>query len=94
MRPTQLTDRSFHLGRDLPRRLTNLMAPIDQTGRALSTIAAQPRMHILPTDAISFRDLGHRNAGHDLENGPVSLLGHAQLPQHERECQASSGADV
>lgn len=28
------------------------------------------------------------------QHGPVSLLGHAQLPQHERECQASSGADV
>jgi hypothetical protein len=39
-------------------------------------------------------DLGHRNTSADLHDGPVPLLGHAQLPQHERECQASSEANV
>ena len=37
-------------------------------------------------------DLGHRNPHADFQHGTVSLLGHAQLPQHERECQASSEA--
>jgi hypothetical protein len=44
-------------------------------------------------------DLVAGTHGHDFQHGPVSLLGHAQLPQHERSvkhqaelmCQASSG---
>ena len=44
-------------------------------------------------------NLGDRDAVHDFKHGPVPLLGHAQLPQHERSvkhqaeptCQASSG---
>ena len=42
----------------------------------------------------SLGHLGHRNTSQYLQHGPVSLLGHAQLPQHEWECQASSEADA
>jgi hypothetical protein len=48
----------------------------------------------LAADPIPFGDLGHRNTDADFQDGSVPLLGHAQLPQHERECQASSEAKV
>jgi hypothetical protein len=35
---------------------------------------------------------GRQNASAYSKHGPVSLLGHAQLLQHERECQVSSEA--
>ena len=59
----------------------------------------QPGMHALTAYSIPSGDLGHRNPGQHFQHGPVSLLGHAQLPQHERSvkhqaepmCKASSG---
>jgi hypothetical protein len=72
----------------------DLVATVLQPGNAFLPVAQQPRVHALAADSLPFGDLGHRNAGADLQHGAVSLLGHAQLPQHERECQASSGAKV
>ena len=40
-------------------------------------------MHALPTDSVSLGYFGQRDSDPDLEDGPVPLLGHAQLPQHE-----------
>ena len=70
------------------------MAAVRQTRRALTPIAAQPGMHALAAHPVPPGDLDHRNPGQHFQHRPVSLLGHAQLPQHERECQASSGADL
>jgi hypothetical protein len=39
-----------------------------------------------PTDSVPLDDLGHRSPGHDFQHGSVSQLGHAQLPEHKREC--------
>jgi hypothetical protein len=50
-------------------------------------------MHSLQ-DAISFGDLDDRSAGHDLQNGAVSLLDHLLLPEHERERHRSNGATL
>jgi len=66
--------------------LADLVAAISQARGSLIAVAAQPRVHALLTHSISLGDLSHRNPGPDLEDGPVSLLGHAQLPQHGREC--------
>jgi hypothetical protein len=91
MRPPQLTDRFLDLSRDTPRMIMDLVAPVLQPRDAILPVAQQPRVHALAADSIPFGDLGHRNPGADFQDGAVSLLGHAQLPQHERECQASSG---
>src|SRR5437763_7654556 len=48
-------------------------------------------MNTWVTPPIPLGGLGHRNTSTGLQHGPVSLLGHAQLRHHERECQASSG---
>ena len=64
----------------------HLVTAVRQTRRALIAVAAQPRMHALTADPVAAGYLGHWNPGPDFQDGPVSLLGHAQLPQHEREC--------
>ena len=51
-------------------------------------------MHGLPGHPETLGDLGYRDAIKDLQNGPVSLLDHVQLPKHERERHKSSGATV
>ena len=76
----------------------DLVAAVRQARRPLAPVAAQPGMHALAAHPVPFGDLGHRNPGHDFQHGPVSLLDHAQLPQHERSvkhqaeptCKASS----
>ena len=70
------------------RRLAHVPVP------ALPWPLAVTRNVVIDQDSILSSDLGHRNPRADLQDGPVSLLGHAQLRQHERECQASSGAKV
>jgi hypothetical protein len=82
----QLADRGLNTGGDLPRMLPDLVAALCQSGRPLVLVAAQPGMHALAAHSVSLGDFGHRSPGLDFEDGPVSLLGHAQLPQHEREC--------
>jgi hypothetical protein len=72
----------------------NPMATVLQLRDALPPVAHQPRVHALAANSIPFGDLGHRNTSADFQHGPVPLLGHAQLPQHERECQASSEAKL
>jgi hypothetical protein len=75
------------------------MAAVLQALRPLVPVAAQPGVHALTAYPVPAGDLGHRNPGHDFQHGPVSLLGHTQLPQHERSvnhqakpwCKASSG---
>jgi hypothetical protein len=47
-----------------------------------------------PTDSVPLDDLGHRSPSQDFRHGPVSHLGHTQLPQHDRGCQASSEASA
>jgi len=86
MGPAQLADRSFQFGGDLPRMLMDLVTAVRQAGRSLIAVPAQPRVHALPAHSVTLGDFGHRDPGFDFEDGPVSLLGHAQLPQHEREC--------
>src|ERR1700742_1635293 len=70
------------------------VATVLQPRNAFPPVAQQPRMHALAADPIPLGDLGHRNPRADFQYATVSLLGHAQLPQHERECQASSEAKV
>ena len=72
----------------------DLVAAVLQPRDAFLPVAQQPRVHALAADSIPFGDLGHRNTDAHFQHGPVSLLGHTQLPQHERECQASSEAKV
>ena len=72
----------------------DLVAAVLQPRDPFLPVAHQPRVHALAADAIPFGDLGHGNADAHFQYGPVSLLGHAQLPQRERECQASSEAKV
>ena len=99
VRPPQFTDRFFDLGGDAPGMITDPMAAVLQPRDALLPVAHQPGVHALAADPIPFGDLGHRNTDADLQHGPVSLLDHAQLPQHERSvkhqtepmCKASSG---
>ena len=99
MRPAQLADHRLQLRRDLPRMGMHLMAAIRQARRALDPVADQPGMHALAAHPVPIGHLGHRNPGQHFQHRPVSLLGHAQLPQHERSvkhqtepmCQASSG---
>jgi len=99
VRPAQLADRRLQLGRDLPRMSMDLVAAVFQARRSFVPVAHQPGMHALTAYPVPIGDLGHRNPGQHFQHGPVSLLSHAQLPQHERSvkhqaepmCQASSG---
>jgi hypothetical protein len=93
MRAAQLANCFLDFGRDSPRMVVDLVRAVFQAGDAVLPVRLQPGVHALAADSIPFGDLGHRNPGPDLQNGPVSLLG-AHLPQHERECQGSNGADV
>jgi hypothetical protein len=94
MPTAKLADHLLDLGRDAPGMVTDLVAAVLQPRDALLPVAHQPRVHALAADPIPFGDLGHRNTGANFQHGAVSLLGHSQLPQHERECQASSEAKV
>jgi hypothetical protein len=67
---------------------------ICRSGLTLIPVAHQPGMDALAAYPVPFGDLGHRNPGQHFQHRQVSLPGHAQLPQHEQECQASSGVDV
>jgi hypothetical protein len=70
------------------------VAAVLQPGDPFLPVTDQPGVHALAANPIPFGDLGHWNTGADFQHSAVSLLGHAQLPQHERECQASSEAKV
>jgi len=94
MAAAQLTDQLLGFGGDAPRMVMDLVAAVLQPRDAFLPVTHQPRMHALAADSIPFGDLGHRNTDPDFQDGAVSLLGHAQLPQHERECQASSEAKL
>jgi len=72
--------------------LSGRVGPVSQAIKTLSPVPGHPTVHGLPDDAISFGDLDDRSAGQDLQNGVVSLLDHVQLPKHEWERHASSGA--
>ena len=69
------------------------VATVLQPRDAFPPIAQQPRVHAL-------RLTPYRSATSSPESPRrlparhVSLLGHAQLPQHERECQASNDQSV
>jgi hypothetical protein len=67
---------------------------IHQPVDPLSPIPRHPPVHCLAAYPIPLRHLDHWNPGQDFQHRPVPLLGHIQLPQHERECQASSEAKV
>jgi hypothetical protein len=90
----KLADQLLDPGRDAPRTVMDPLAAVLQPGDAFLPVAHQPRVDALAAHAISSGDLGHRNTAADFQHSAVSLLGHAQLPQHERECQASSEAKV
>ncbi len=94
MPAAQLTDRFLDLGEDPPGMLMDPVAAVLQPGDAFLPVTPKPRVHTLAAHPIPLGDPGHRNPSTGLQHGPVSLLGHAQLPQHERECQASSEANV
>jgi hypothetical protein len=70
------------------------MRPGSQAIKTLSPVPGHPAVHRLPGNAVSLGDLDHRSPGQDLHNGAVSLLDHIQLPKHEWERHASSGATV
>ena len=68
--------------------------PFSQPSDSFQPIARHPPVHCLPGHPITLGDLNNRDTGKDLQHGPVSLLDHIQLPKHERERRASSGATV
>src|SRR5262249_2599056 len=94
VRPAQLANQRLRLRRDPPRVLPGRVGPVSQAIQALSPVPGHPAVHGLPDDAVSLGDLDNRSAGQYLHNSAVSLLDHVQLPKHERECRASSGATV
>jgi len=94
MRPAQLANQRFHFRPDPPRVLPGRVRPVSQAIQALSPVPGHPPVHGLPGDAIPLSDLDDRSPRQDLHNGAVPLLDHVQLPKHERECHASSGATV
>jgi len=82
----RLADSSSHDG--------ELGTTVDDELAALIPIPAQPSMQTLAAQSAPLRGPSHLNTGQHFQRRPVSLLGHVQLPRHERECQASSGADL
>ena len=94
MPPAQLTDRLLEIFRDAPRMGMHPVAAVLQPADPLPLVAPDPGMHALPRHPISPGHLRYRDTRADFQDGPVSLLGHAQLPQHERECQVSTEANV
>ena len=94
MRPAQFADRSLNLGCDPPRMVKDPVRSVLKARDAVLPVTLQPGVHALAADSIPLGHFGHRDSGADLQHGAVSLLRHAQLPQHERECQASSEAKV
>jgi hypothetical protein len=92
--PAQLANQRLDLGRDPPRVLPGRVGPVSQAIKTLSPVPGHPPVHSLPDHAVSLGDLDDRSPRQDLHNGAVSLLDHVQLPKHERECHASSGATV
>src|SRR5690349_15335941 len=94
MPAAKLTDQFLDFGRNAPGMVTDLVAAVLQARDAFLPVTHQPGVHALAADPIPLGDLGHRNTDADFQHSAVSLLGHAQLPQHERECQASSEANV
>jgi hypothetical protein len=90
----KLADQLLGPGGDTPGMVMDLVAAVFQPDDAFLPVAHQPGMHTLTADPVPFGDLSHRNTGTDFQHGAISLLGHTQLPQHERECQASSEAKV
>jgi len=92
--PAQLTNQRLDLGRDPPRMPPGRMRAVSQAIKTLSPVPGHPPVHGLPGNAIPLGDLNHRSPGQHLHNGAVPLLDHIQLPKHERECHASSGATV
>ena len=95
VRPAHPADQRLQLRRDLPRMLR---APYDcglpgPAGPRPGSGASQACTLWRLTPYRSATSVTGTPAMH-FQHGPVSLLGHAQLPQHERECQASSGAHV
>ena len=90
----KLADRFLNLSWDPPGMAMDPVTAVLQPRDAFLPVTGQPGVHALAADAMPFGDLGHRNTDADFQHGTVSLLGHAQLPQHERECQASSEAKV
>ena len=94
MSPAQLADNRLQLGRDLPLMRVHLMAAISQAERPFLPVTAQPGVHALAADTKALSNLSRRRSHHHFQHRPVPLPGHAQLPQHERKCQASSEAGV
>ena len=94
MHAAQLADCFLDLSGDPPRMAMDAVRAVLQPGDAFSPVTPQPVVHALAADPIPFGDFCYRYTRADLQHGPVSLLGHAQLPQHERECQASNGAKM
>ena len=94
MGPAQLANQRLSLRRDPPGVLPGCVQPVHQAIKTLSPVPGHPPVHGLPGNAIPLGDLNHRSPGQHLHNGAVSLLDHIQLPKHERECHASSGATV
>jgi hypothetical protein len=94
MAAPKLAHQLLDLGGNAPGMVMDPVATVLQPRDAFPPIAQQPRVHALAANPVPLGDLGHRNPRADFQHGPVSLLGHAQLPQHERECQASNEAKV
>jgi hypothetical protein len=92
--PAQLADHRLDLAADLPRMMGRGMGAIRQPGDSFHPIARDPPVHRLPGHPVTLGDLNDRDPGKDLQDSPVSLLDHIQLPKHERERHASSGATV
>lgn len=57
----QLADRRLHLGRDLPRVLTDPVAAVRQARWSLVPVAAQPGTQALSADSVPFGYLGYRD---------------------------------
>jgi hypothetical protein len=70
------------------------MRAVSQASHTAIPVTGYPPVHGLPGRPKAFGDLSYRDAIQNLQHGLVSLLDHVQLPKHERECHASSGATM
>lgn len=64
------------------------MRAVLQSGDALLPVTQQPGVRALAADSIPLGDFSNRYTRANLQHSLISLLGHPQRPQHERECQA------
>jgi hypothetical protein len=90
----QIANQRLSLRGDPPRCCLGAWDRLARPSGLSARYRATQRRTGLPDNAVSFSDRDDRSPGQDFQNGAVSLLDHVQLPKHDRERRASSGAAV